>query len=198
MKRKKITGNIIRLRKMVNLSGIKNGYSVLDLGCGSDKLRNYIGDRITSYFPISLHSIKYIGVDTDFTDKELKTGLYIKYNLESGLSEKILTKKFDIIFIGELLEHIENFKRLLNQCKNCLTKNGKIILSVPNPLRFNLREHPEHIHSFTDSNIKNLSKIIGVRVVKKVGTFISIPLLKIDISCSFLPFTTSIIYVLEK
>lgn len=43
---------------------------------------------------------------------------------------------FDIIFIGELLEHIYDIKKAINEVKRVLVENGIVIITVPNVMNF--------------------------------------------------------------
>lgn len=52
------------------------------------------------------------------------------------LSKHIEKESVDAIFCGELLEHLENPIHFLRECQKVLKKNGKIVLSTPNPHYF--------------------------------------------------------------
>jgi len=171
--------NDVRMKKMVQLSKVKIGDRVLDLGCGNKKLRKF------------LPKVHYIGVD-------IKGKPDIKHNLEKGLPKKIYDEKFNIIFMGEFLEHIENFKSLLKECREILFDEGKIVISVPFACRFNIRESKDHIHSFKITNIKNLASITGFKVTKKSGVFIHIPILGLNIPCSSTLYNDRMVFILEK
>ena len=41
-------------------------------------------------------------------------------------------KKFDVVFLLQVFEHISNPQNLLNQIKKCLNENGIIYIEVPN------------------------------------------------------------------
>ncbi len=56
---------------------------------------------------------------------------------------KKLNEKFDVILCGELIEHIEDCGIFLDNLKNFLKKDGKIILTTPNI--FSLRHILRHI-----------------------------------------------------
>jgi len=178
----------LRLNKSVSVAGVKEGEKVLDLGCGNNMLRCFL-------------------VSTDYTGVDMVGG-GIVYNLEYGLPNSIKNIKFDIIFMNEFIEHIENFKSLLNECKEVLTENGRIIISTPSNNRLLsgdfLDVHSEdmgHIHCFRKTNMRNLAKVCGLVITAIVGTYVRVP--------PFIPkylviptnqtlYTEVIIYRLEK
>ena len=48
--------------------------------------------------------------------------------------EKILNNyKFDTIVAGEFIEHLENHSDFFRKCNTLLKKNGRLIISTPNP-----------------------------------------------------------------
>lgn len=150
----------IRLAKSAKLANIKDGERILDLGCGNGILIDYLPS-----------GIDYTGVDlVDGTD------------LEKGLPSNIKSQKFDVIFMNEFIEHIENFKSILVGCKGILSENSRIIISTPSAHRiiygdiFNgIGEDNTHIHCFKKSNMRNLARICGYKITKIIGTYIRFP-----------------------
>ena len=45
-------------------------------------------------------------------------------------------KKFDVIILFSVIEHVKNWKKLLEHCLSRLNKGGKIIINCPNYLTF--------------------------------------------------------------
>lgn len=155
-----------RLQKTVQFSGIASGDKILDLGCGKNC-------PLLEFLP---KNIEYTGIDI----KKTREKNVIKHDLERGLPRSIMNKKFDIIFILELLEHIENFRTLVMQCEQILSEKGRIIISTPSNMRlvvFLHGESHEHIHCFRKTNLNNLARICGLKMTGFGGTFIRIPIL---------------------
>ncbi len=150
----------IRLKKSIKIANIKDKEKVLDLGCGNKILKYYLSD-----------GIEYTGIDKiDGID------------LEKELPSSILSQKFDVIFMNEFIEHIENFKSLLMKCREILSDNGRIIISTPSANRiiygdiFNgIGEDKTHICCFKKSNMRNLVRICGFKITKIIGTYIRFP-----------------------
>lgn len=149
-------GTIYRLERSIELANIKNGYEVLDLGCENCDLFLYLKS-----------GTGYTGID--------KNNGNIKHDLEKGLPDTILNCQFDVIFMNEFIEHIENFKSLLIQCEKCLKTTGSIIISTPSNNRMFFYEDPTHIHCFRKSNMINLAEMCRLKVDKITGTYINFP-----------------------
>jgi len=151
----------IRLQKCVDIADVKSNEKVLDLGCGKDKpLKSFLGA-----------GVGYVGVDKVFGD-----------DLEKGLPVRVSQSKFDIIFMDEFIEHIEHFKTLLMDCRDILSKKGRIIISTPSNNRilygdfFNgTGEDLTHIHCFRKTNMRNLARVCSLKIVDITGTYVRVP-----------------------
>lgn len=70
-----------------------------------------------------------------------------------------LAEKYDLICLFDVLEHLENDKAALQEIKNYLQKNGRIILTVP-AYQFMWSEHDKNLHHFRRYNKKDLTKLV--------------------------------------
>jgi SAM-dependent methyltransferase len=93
--------------------------SVLDIGCGD----LYFSYRLKERTP----SLEIDAVDLAFDDDEIRhQGIQkIKH------MEKVLHKKYDVIFAMDVLEHVENDEAMLNQLIALLKPNGILFITVP-------------------------------------------------------------------
>jgi SAM-dependent methyltransferase len=48
--------------------------------------------------------------------------------------EEIHSNYYDTVIAGQVIEHIGNFSKFLNECNRILKKNGRFIISTENPL----------------------------------------------------------------
>lgn len=108
---------------------------VLDVGCAE-----------SSYFK------------TGWTGIDIKTGFDIN-------KDDFYFKDFDTIILGEILEHVDNPVKLLNDCYSALRNGGKVVLTTPNCRAWaysfmTIKNHPEHIFTW-DMNI--LARLIKQR-----------------------------------
>jgi 2-polyprenyl-3-methyl-5-hydroxy-6-metoxy-1,4-benzoquinol methylase len=99
------------------------GLDILDFGCGSGFTLN----RISSLYPSNI----LYGFDYNF--KNIKNLNKIK-NFKKLYSQDILkiNKKFDLIILNHVFEHLVNPNLYLKKIKNLLKKNGLIVLQMPN------------------------------------------------------------------
>lgn len=173
-------GKVIRMKKTVESANIKTGEHILDLGSANNELLDFIKTPV-----------HYIGIDKYIGSN--------RYDLEKGLPARIRHHRFDVIFMNEFIEHIENFKTILNECRNCLTETGRIIITTPSNNRILVSEDPTHIHCFRKTNIKYLANICNLEVDNITGTYINFPPLspvQITISSNQTLYTEVIIYKL--
>lgn len=96
--------------------------TILDIGCGDDAV-------------LSTHKVKgdtYIGCDYY---KKIKAPLdkYVQIDLMSeDLSKKFGDHKFDVIFCGEVIEHLFSPDHLLSEVRKIMHGESIFILSTPN------------------------------------------------------------------
>lgn len=153
---------IQRIEKSVEISGVKNGDKILDLGCGEAYLLKVLySDKI---------KVNYIGVDINENVKDLKfdNAEFYVGDITKGLNFKDLS--FDIVFAIDILEHIKDFKEVISEIYRVLVPNGVFVVCGPTESlwykfvrfifkgTFSSKEGPnsgEHFH-----NIRIIQKII--------------------------------------
>lgn len=103
---------------------------VLDVGCIEHSI-NAIEDN-----PFWVHSFlrdnsNVLGID--ILEKEVKIFKSAGYNMKVANAEMFkLRKKFEVVFAGELIEHLSNPGLFLQQSKKHLKNDGLLILTTPN------------------------------------------------------------------
>ena len=93
-------------------------------------------------------------------------------------------KKFDVVYMNTVIEHLSDPISLLKACRNVLNPNGIIFIVSPNdynPLQIILKNKlgyepwwvapPQHINYFDFDSIRNLLKRLGFEVVESTATF---------------------------
>lgn len=151
---------------------------VLDVGCAS----GYIASQLKKK-NCEIHGI-------DIAEEYLKEArTYCDKVQLLDISKESIQGTFDVIILGDVIEHTSNPEEILNKLKKNLNKNGSIIISVPNilniyaRLRIFLGTYPQddkgifdktHLRPFT---IKILRKMIKDQSYKmKKLDFTPIPL----------------------
>lgn len=97
---------------------------------------------------------------------------------------------FDNIIAGEFIEHIENPYEFVRSLKPLLAKNGRLIISTPNPLSFPVilceafrnKKYfytEDHKYYFTPRWVERILESCGFKVIKVKGVGIWNPLISI-------------------
>ena len=113
------------LKKSMQKIGIdlKKDYKCLDVGCGSNNFALNFED-------ISNFKIDQIDVDLNsFKNKKKGKGIFFEYDINTR--NQNLENKYDIIFLLDVLEHIENDDQFLRSCYFHLKKDGFLVINVP-------------------------------------------------------------------
>ena len=104
------------------------------------------------------------------------------YNMKVANAETFkLKKKFDVIFAGELIEHLSNPGLFLQQSKKHLRENGILIITTPNTFYTprllecirKIDDNPivnaEHTNWFSPSTLKTLFRREGFDIISIKG-----------------------------
>lgn len=132
---------------------------VLDLGAGS-------GHQREDWFHQLIRDVasEVVGVEmsADFVDGANSRGVALVH----GDAESIrLSRKFDVVFAGELIEHLSCFTGLLETAHHHLRPGGKLLLTTPNAFAISnfiyrlggtARVHHEHTCWFCETTISQL------------------------------------------
>lgn len=100
---------------------IKDGDSILNLGCGSQ----FNFEKIIS----KEKDVQITSIDIVSTNKPSYVDRFVTKDVEKPFS---LNKKYDVVTFFELIEHIDNTDVLLRNCYRNLKNNGLLIFSFPN------------------------------------------------------------------
>lgn len=102
------------------------GKRFLDVGCGDGFFMQEVKEE-TNFKEI-------IGLDySGYKVKNKRTELnIIRTNIETDLPRIVKDKYFDVVYLGEVIEHVFNPDSLLRVCHAKLKKSGILILSTPN------------------------------------------------------------------
>lgn len=95
---------------------------VLDFGCGEGAFSQRMIDA----------GMTVDGVDIN--TKQIKAGIADRFELDLNTADvtKEINRKYDVVVAVEILEHLQNPWKYLNDCSSLLNENGVIILSTPN------------------------------------------------------------------
>ena len=140
------------------------GKRVLDLGCVEHTLTRTTKSE-WKFGLINKNADYVLGIDIlEKLVKELKEkGFNIK--CLDATSDINLGEKFDVIHIGDLIEHVDNVKSLLLFAKRHLSKNGFVVIHTPNPQHFNYFSQSNQIGS-CPQNLEHCSFIVPFNMIE--------------------------------
>lgn len=156
------------------------GRRVLHLGCVGNN--DYSTVHKVAASPNSLHmklsaiaNVTGVDISADAVEEYRKTG--ICDNILVGDVEKLgqlpLTPEFDLIVVGDLIEHLSNPGLMLDGVRALCGKDTKVILTTPHAfglapflkhLAGRFREGLQHVMTFNEQNLRNLVERHGFRV----------------------------------
>lgn len=157
--------------------------SCLELGIG----HGYSAEYFANYF------INYTVLDGDaeIIKRFQRMHPYLKAKvIETFFEDFCISKKYDLIILGFILEHVEAPEMILNKYKNMLSTAGKIFITVPNAEALNRRigekagllkniqmlsEHDircGHKRYYTVRTLEEEIDNANLRIVRKEGIFL--------------------------
>ncbi len=164
-KRSKYFLNKFGIKRVKFIQNFKKKGDLLDYGCGTGEFVNLA----KNYFNVS--AFDYSLRLTEFVKSKYKIRTYSELDM--------INKKFDIITLYDVLEHVEKPLQVLKNLNRMLKKNGIIIIYSPNKNSFgfdilqeksNLCTAPFHLTYFNNKTIaKYLEKIFDVVFLKTFG-----------------------------
>ena len=120
---------------------------LIDIGCGDMPYRNLIVSRVTQYDTLDYEErttgVKFLG---DIQDMRI-----------------IGDQNYDSVVCLEVLEHVKNPFRAIDEMHRILKKEGSLILSVPHLSR--LHEEPNDFYRFTKYGLRFLLENAGFEVI---------------------------------
>lgn len=140
--RRQIIGSIIKKFK-INLKSLL----ICDLGCGFGANSNFYNNSNLDPYLLELNS------DALLSLKEQGYKNVIKWK-----SPAPLDKKFDFIFLTDVLEHIEDDKGCINWVSDHLHKNGHVLLTCP-AKNYLWTKMDDDVHHFRRYDLNELEKL---------------------------------------
>jgi SAM-dependent methyltransferase len=166
----------IRIKKVIKV--IKKYFgevtSLNILECGITK--GGVADKL------SKENAHCFGVDVN--PRELKGVKLIQSDLNNGIPD--FGVKFDVIFAGEIIEHLFDENKFICECHKSLKSGGILIITVPNLVSLSNRrkmffgfmpstayvDAPFHYHIYNKNKLKDLVKSGGFAILKQTSSYI--------------------------
>lgn len=159
----KIARSFALKRKRKLIEKLSANKQLLDMGCGTGYFIDYCQQ----------HGWHVDGVEpNDIARKqaEEKTSIKIKQDLS-----EVEEKKFEVITLWHVLEHLPNLEQTLNQLKSLLAPGGVLIIAVPNFEAYEasvFKEHwaaydvPRHLYHFNRKSLGFMANKHGLKIAR--------------------------------
>ena len=131
--------SILRILQIEKIKELETGGDLLDVGSkpSPNNISNFIKNS----------NITYLNKFEPSTESNLSIDLEKKIIDENG-------KKYDVVLLMNVLEHVFNFQNCIDICYNQLKNNGKIYGSTP--FYFRVHPSPNDYFRFTDEALKEI------------------------------------------
>lgn len=130
---------------------------VIDVGCG-------LGDFIK-------YRKNTVGVDVNPRIVEFCQKNSLNVSLIKDQNLHFDNNSFDGVIMDNVLEHITNPKRILNEVNRILNKNGILVIGVPGIKGY--QKDPDHKIFYSDEKLSNDISLYGFELIKIVKTPLS-------------------------
>lgn len=111
---------------------IPKGSAVLDFGCST----GYYGEYIKKNKNAAVYGVE-ISEDR-FEAEKVLDGVY-SFDLDGEWPAAIYERKYDVVFYGDVIEHLKDPEEALRKTKKLLKLNGKVYVSTPNIAHTSIR-----------------------------------------------------------
>ena len=158
------TGEDSILERFEAVRGLLNGGSVLDVGAASRYRRE---DWIHGLIAAQCPDVVGIDLDEDAVQVIRQKGHDVRVGDARGFD---VGRQFDVVFAGELIEHIDDVRGFLQSVRRHLRSGGRLVLTTPNPFYFanfvyryggQAHVHPEHTCWFCEDTVRRVLKVNG-------------------------------------
>jgi 2-polyprenyl-3-methyl-5-hydroxy-6-metoxy-1,4-benzoquinol methylase len=147
------------------------GLNILDCGISKGGVADILSREGANCFGI------------DINPREIEGVKIVQADLNKGIPEFGI--KFDVIFAGEIIEHLFDDSKFIRECHTILKPGGILIITVPNLTSFFNRflmffgsmpltayvAAPFHYHVYNRRRLKNLIKDEGFEIIKAISSY---------------------------
>lgn len=145
---------------------VSKSANVLDIGCG----RGYFLDEMKRLGWLKLAGLDYSNVIVDFAREKLKLNVFV-----SDIYRIALKKKYDLIILNQVIEHLDDYDKVIKKLNYILNRKGYVYIATPNILsalalvhksKFEHLIPQEHTTLFNKNSLSELLTSNGFRIVK--------------------------------
>jgi 2-polyprenyl-3-methyl-5-hydroxy-6-metoxy-1,4-benzoquinol methylase len=156
--------NYAVIEKVKLITELKGEGKLLDYGCGTGEFLN----------AAKVKGWKIKGVEPTSKARNHANSILANSVVENidQIDEK---KKFDVISLFHVLEHIHTLRKTIKKILKHLKSNGYILIAIPNPDSYDAKKYgkqwagwdvPRHLYHFNQTAIKNFEQVFDLELVK--------------------------------
>ncbi len=141
---------------------------ILEIGCGQG---------FNTYILSKKENGKVIGIDLSSDDINIAKKRYpkVSFKVMSAQDLKFKSKSFDMVYAMEVLEHVDDIGKTLDEVSRVLDSSGKFVVSIPfyksekwlAKLRPTYFKEIHHVRVFKEEELENLCKKRKLTLKKK-------------------------------
>ncbi len=146
-------GRYVHLRRLEILRKLIAGQQssfALDVGCGGGYLKE-----------IGVSEVVGIDITTSRAVTVIASAEYLPFRDQS----------FELLFAGEVIEHLSEPGRALKDWVRVLGKAGRVIISTPNGILVDRSWNPDHRRMFTARDLRHAIELLGFGTIRSTGIF---------------------------
>ena len=163
MMKTKITSTVdysFFIKSKIVYSFSSSNYRVLDIGCGKGKHISLYKNAVGIDFNKENLKIAKLKSSNNFICAD---ALYLPFKEES----------FDCILIMEVIEHLTNPYRSLEEIRRILEVKGRLILTTPNRgTTKGIYKHKDHVREYTFSELGTIMEYYKFKIIEYTGSTI--------------------------
>jgi 2-polyprenyl-3-methyl-5-hydroxy-6-metoxy-1,4-benzoquinol methylase len=111
---------------------IPEGSKVLDFGCST----GYYGSYIKEHKKCTVYGVEIS--EDKYAARKVLDGVY-SFDLDGDWPTEVYERTYDVIFFGDVIEHLKDPGEVLKKSLKLLKKDGKIFISTPNVAHISVR-----------------------------------------------------------
>lgn len=125
---------------------VKDGDKFIDIGCGVGIPGRLIKENHKGC------ELWGVDISDEIIEKNKRENTDIKYfQGYAGYNDFLPSNYFDVVFSGELMEHLDDPNVLFIEAHRILKPGGKLVISTPHE---NAVTSPEHVWEFTEEDVE--------------------------------------------